>query len=52
LAAISEENAAASQTTMDSAQNVGDTMEELQKASQDLLRLSDVLKEGLVIFKL
>lgn len=52
LAAISQENAAASQTTMDSAQGVSDTMQQLQKASEDLLQLSDVLKEGLVIFKI
>ncbi len=52
LAAISQQNAAASQTTMDSAQGVSDTMQQLQKASEDLLRLSDVLKEGLVIFKI
>ena len=51
LAAISQENAASSQTTMESAQNVSDTMQKLQSASEDLLRLSDVLKEGLVIFK-
>ncbi len=52
LAAISQENAACSQTTMESAQNVSDTMQQLQTASEDLLRLSDVLKEGLVIFKI
>ncbi|MBQ7776746.1 MAG: methyl-accepting chemotaxis protein [Lachnospiraceae bacterium] len=52
LAAISQENAASSQSTMISAQDVSETMQQLQQASEDLLKLSDVLKEGLVIFKI
>jgi len=52
LAAISQQNAAASQSTMDSAQGVSDTMQQLQQSSEKLLQLSDILKEGLVIFKI
>jgi methyl-accepting chemotaxis protein len=52
LAAISQENAASSQCTMDAAQGMTATMEQLQDASEKLLELSDTLKEGLVIFKI
>ena len=52
LAAISQENAASSQCTMDAAQGMTATMEQLQNASEKLLELSDTLKEGLVIFKI
>ncbi len=52
LAAISQENAASSQCTMDAAQGMTATMEQLQSASEKLLELSDTLKEGLVIFKI
>ena len=52
LAAISQENAASSQCTMDAAQGMTATMEQLQDASEKLLGLSDTLKEGLVIFKI
>lgn len=52
LAAISQQNAAASQCTMEAAQGVSVTMQQLQEASEKLLQLSDVLKEGLVIFKM
>lgn len=52
LASISRQNADSSQGTMDAAKNVGATMQRLEQASEDLLRLSDVLKEGLVVFKM
>lgn len=52
LAAISQENAASSQCTMDAALGMTATMEQLQEASAKLLELSDTLKEGLVIFKI
>jgi len=52
LAAISQENAASSQCTMDAAQGMTATMKQLQDASEKLLGLSDTLKEGLVIFKI
>lgn len=52
LAAISQENAASSQCTMDAAQGMTATMKQLQNASEKLLELSDTLKEGLVIFKI
>ncbi len=52
LAAISEENAASSQSTMDAAQGMTTTMEQLQEASEKLLGLSDTLKEGLELFKM
>ena len=52
LATISQKNADSSQGTMDAAKNVGSTMQRLEQASEDLVRLSDVLKEGLVVFKM
>jgi len=52
LASISKQNADSSQGTMDAAKNVGATMQKLEQASEDLVRLSDVLKEGLVVFKM
>ncbi len=52
LATISRKNADSSQGTMDAAKDVGTTMQRLEQASEDLVRLSDVLKEGLVVFKM
>lgn len=52
LATISKRNAASSQGMMNAAKGVGSTMQSLEQASENLLRLSDVLKEGLVVFKM
>lgn len=52
LASISRQNEDSSQGTMDAAKNVGTTMQRLEQALEDLVRLSDVLKEGLVVFKM
>jgi len=52
LAGISQKNADSSQGTMNAAKGVGSTMQNLEQASENLLRLSDVLKDCLVVFKM
>lgn len=52
LAGISQKNADSSKGTMNAAKGVGSTMQNLEQASENLLRLSDVLKDCLVVFKM
>lgn len=52
LSAISEQNAASAQSTMQAAQNMSDTMNNLEESSEKLLHLADSLNDALAIFKM
>ncbi len=51
LSAISEQNAASAHSTMHAAQDMSDTMNNLEVSSEKLLHLADQLNEALAIFK-
>lgn len=51
LSAISEQNAASAHSTMHAAQDMSDTMNDLEVSSEKLLHLADQLNDALAIFK-
>ena len=52
LSTISEQNAASAQTTMQAAQDMSATMNDLEMSSEKLLHLADRLNDVLAIFKM
>lgn len=52
LSTISEQNAASAHSTMEAAQNMSDTMNNLELSSEKLLYLADQLNEALSIFEI
>lgn len=52
LSTISEQNAASANTTMQAAQNMSETMNNLEVSSEKLLHLADRLNDALAIFKM
>lgn len=52
LSSISEQNAASANNTMQAAQNMSDTMNDLEISSEKLLHLADCLNDALAIFKM
>ena len=51
LSAISEQNAASADSTMQAAHGMSDTMTELMNSSENLLALADKLEKVLDVFK-
>ena len=52
LSSISEQNSASAQTTMQAAQDMSATMNNLELSSEKLLHLADCLNDALAIFKI
>lgn len=52
LSSISEQNASSANSTMQAAQNMSDTMNDLELSSEKLLHLADRLNDALAIFKM